>query len=141
MYLCNIAIIITFQKEDLTCNTQVDVRRLVRRYSVRDIESTQQKAFEKAQSQSYGSTEKRFVNDGFETEVKDEEVMENLKPRVNSTKTAGKVFANKLEVQAKKSFRICYERMIWFLFLLSTALLIIDRFTGSGDNILNRKSK
>ena len=43
-----------------------------------------------------------------------------------------------IQVQARKTFRISYEYLLWCIFIILTLLCVVDRFVGTGDIVLNR---
>ena len=135
------------------CETAVDVRRLKRRYSA----TSQKRSSMKKSIRSQVALENQFENitgrkpsaldtigekQAIDNEVFDMDVIKSTCQVCGSEdeEDFGSV-SIKLEVQAKKSFRVSYNNSVWFIFLLVTVLCIVDRFTGTGDVVLNRSGK
>lgn len=67
-------------------------------------------------------------SNGFTIDIPDEKILKTQKERLSFRQT-------------RKRFSISYETLVWIVFVISTALCVIDRFALRGDMILGRSGK
>ena len=89
---------------------------------------------------AFGMTNESFVNDtgGILTthEVKEDKNIfsPHFTPSIQRTRTIP-------NVSTRSKFRLSYEFLLWSVFIITTALCVIDGFTMSGDVVCGRASK
>ena len=67
-------------------------------------------------------------SNGFTIDIPDEKILKTQNERLSFRQT-------------RKGFSISYETLVWIVFVISTALCVIDRFALRGDMILGRSGK
>lgn len=118
------------------CPETVDVRRLKRRFSSQSLRKSI-KGRHVSEAPSFVSSLAGIVDE--DNLGEDNKVFDDDKDDKDDDSDDGfGSVTEKLEVQSKKSFRISYSLVVWFVFLLVTVLCIVDRFTGTGDVVLKR---